>query len=307
MAIPYIYSQGKRDSTLVHKGFGSNHLLQYLSLFQIGWRNFVPAVFGSLFLLVGATAQAGVIAHWEFDEGIPGQIAGTVTDSSGNGHNGSSIGGAVYQAVPGGGTGLKFDGLNDRVFVSDSTAFSTPSMTVEAVISLDTLPGAGVLDQIVFRGDRRSGLDPFYLSVYNGGYLRFLIHGPSSSAVAALHSPDILPVGELLHVAGTIDDATGVMGLFVNGVEVASTTTVARPTLALSSYWQPGIGIGNLQESGNQYLDGLIDEARISDIALAPNEFLWVSVPEPATLAIFAVGLAGVGFTRRRRLSSRTI
>jgi len=261
----------------------------------------IPAITTLALCLPGSSVYATTIAHWMFDASAPGVTAmgaGSILDSSGNGHNGTPFGGPIYQAVPGGGTGLQFDGINDRVFVADSLDFSVSSMTVEAIVSLDSLPSAMGLDQIVFRGDSRAGLDPFYLGVL-GGKLRFFIE--DTTGPIALLSPDPLPTGELLHVAGSIDNATGAMKLFINGAEVASATTSKRPTLSLTGS-NPGIGIGNLQDSGNQHLDGLIDEIRISDVALTPAEFLGASsVPEPSTLVLLALGLLGIGCSGKQR------
>ena len=68
-------------------------------------------------------------------------------------------------------------------------------------------------------------------------------------------------------------------------------------------FWggSPGVGIGNLQESGNQNLDGIIGEAHISDMALDPSRFLGASaVPEPASVALASLGLVATSRARRK-------
>lgn len=252
------------------------------------------------------TAQSSVIAHWTFDEGGDGAIAsgaGSVLDSSGNGFHGTPSGSPVYRTLSGGGTGLEFD--QEFVQVADSPLFESNSLTVEAIVNIDALPSAGNLAQIVFRGDDQAGLDPFYLG-FLGEQLRWYIEGPSPGA-SALHASFTGLVDELVHVAGTIDDATGAMKLFINGAEVASTTTTRRPTLSISPLSGCGISIGALEDcsfsSPQQYLDGIIGEIRISNTALAPGQFLGATatVDEPSSLLLTGSLLGAIAARVRRR------
>ena len=45
--------------------------------------------------------------------------------------------------------------------------------------------------------------------------------------------------------AATLDDATGLMSLYVNGALAAQTTTDVRPFANLDPTQEPGVGIGN--------------------------------------------------------------
>jgi hypothetical protein len=81
-----------------------------------------------------------------------------------------------------------------------------------------------------------------------------------------------------VHVAGTLDNETGVMSLFVDGERVAATDTSIRPAGVLGGE-APGIGIGNLQSGGNQQgFRGLIAEVRVCAAALLPERFLRAAV-----------------------------
>ncbi len=107
-------------------------------------------------------------------------------------------------------------------------------------------------------------------------------------------------VSPVMHLekSGVLDDATGSMKLYVDGVEVAAATTAIRPLGALDPAWSPGLSIGNTV-TGQYGLvhNGWIDEVRISDSPLSPSEFL---VPEPASAGLV---LMGIGWMVRRRRS----
>ena len=123
------------------------------------------------------------------------------------------------------------------------------------------------------RADNRPGLDPYILGVgWPGDMLTFQVQN-ASQQVAELKAT--IPYDRWLHVAGTLDDATGAMKLYVNRSEVASTTTDVRPLETLHPGYSPGLSFGD--DYTGQYgfvFNGLIDEVRISDTALSPDEFL---------------------------------
>ncbi len=206
--------------------------------------------------------------------------ANAILDSSGNGLNGTPIGGPTYQTdvaanpipqtVAANNLSLKFTGNNQFVAVPDDQLFQlTHSLTLEAYVKPTLFNGA---EQIVFRGDDRGGLDPYYLEIGGGG-LAFVIESDNNVVYVADRS--IFNVqGSWVHVAGTLDDATGTMSLYLNGILVASAVTSVRPLGPLTGP-NPGIGIGSTQSTTyGGYFTGLIDEVRISSVALQPNQFL---------------------------------
>lgn len=241
-----------------------------------------PLLVLSTLVCVAVPASADTIAWWRFEEGRPDARAagtGSIFDLSGSYLNGTPFDDPKYRPspIPDSSLGLGFTGGSagsQRVFVPDNpTLYLTESLTLEAYIRYDGVPTAGThASQIVFRGDSRDGLDPYTLAIANDG--RLFLDISSLTERVQLHSPTALPVGKYLHVAGSLDNATGAMKLFVNGVEVASRITAVRPFGALTGP-DPGVGIGNVQSDvSNQAFGGIIDEVRISNVALAPSRLL---------------------------------
>ncbi|MHC4797151.1 MAG: LamG domain-containing protein, partial [Planctomycetota bacterium] len=217
------------------------------------------------------------IAHWRFDKKVTDTVASPankIIDTI-NGLNGIPFGGPTYRSIDGL-IGLDFDGMDDRIFVPDNPLFAlTKSLTLEAVIRFDgtnskgksidhslgqrslrrleSLAKASVYSLIVFRGDDRGGLDPYFLRIRSNGYLEFHVED-SSGKVAQVFSTQPLPTGRWLHVAGTLDDSTGEQKLFIDGKQVSSQITKVRPLAKLDHAMNPGVAIGNLQST--KWLDG---------------------------------------------------
>jgi hypothetical protein len=185
-------------------------------------------------------------------------------------NHGTLISGTAYDTGKVG-QAFNLDGVNDRVQVADSESLKlTASMTIEAWVKADALPVQQ--GEIFFRGDDRGGQDPYSLSLQSNGSLRWEV----VSLTDAMNISTPMQLGELVHVAATLDDASGAMRLYVNGVQAAQTITTVRPFRDLDPGSNPGIGIGNHggypNTPHNFPWDGLIDELSVYNRALTAAE-----------------------------------
>jgi hypothetical protein len=191
------------------------------------------------------------------------------------GLNNATLTGVTY-ATGEVGPAFSFDGTADSAKVADSSSLAfTTSFTIEGWIKVNGLPASGSHGEIMFRGDDRGGLDPYSLSVEPNGNLSFHIQ-PAVLAAVDLQAP--IPTGQWTHVAATLDDATGLMSLYVNGALAAQTVNDRRPFANLDPTQNPGIGIGNSNDpaSYNVPFNGRIDELSVYNRALASGEVLGI-------------------------------
>src|SRR5206468_5133891 len=110
-----------------------------------------------------------------------------------------------------------------RIAIPDNSKFVlTHSLTLEAYVKPIDATKVG---QIVFRGDDRLGRDAYWLYVQNTQVI-FDIEN-AAQQFAYVMAP--LPANQWTDVAGTLDDKTGAMRLYINGVQRASGVTSVRP------------------------------------------------------------------------------
>ena len=202
----------------------------------------------------------GMISWWPGD--------GTADDIVG-GHDGVALQGASF--APGFvGEAFRFDGVDDRVELPDLDVFKlTGSFSIDAWVFIDAYPTFAPHGEIVFRGDERAALDPYALSVEPDGFFRFHIE----SLVEIVEIQAVAPLGRWIFVAATLDDTTGKMRLYVDGVLEAQTATAVRPFRDLHPSHRPAVGIGNHPGSlRNEPFEGLIDEVEIFGRCLTGSE-----------------------------------
>ncbi|HUW18658.1 MAG TPA: LamG domain-containing protein [Sedimentisphaerales bacterium] len=262
------------------------------------WRKLVLLVsLVSVGIMVGP-ANAAVIFHWELD-GTMGQDIVSDTDIVGN------VTAKAFTDT-GGGTGcsLKYDEPNPTynenggsAHFRNLTADNDPGMglfandtgvdcpldltglgefTIEAFINVDTFR-----QSVIVRKYDGGAKGRYYLEVNDGGVVGFCVSNVGSDENKILSSGG-LETGTWYHVAGVFDanDTEAPLKLYIDGVLAESG---GEAQVLVDS--DRGLGIGcilrdNLSPPGNsgQFFHGMIDELRISDEALSPEQFMNAAV-----------------------------
>ncbi|HVC96577.1 MAG TPA: LamG-like jellyroll fold domain-containing protein [Pirellulales bacterium] len=190
------------------------------------------------------------------------------------------------------GKAFSFNGSNGWAALGDPSSLAfTSSFTIEGWVDVKGLPTNYNFGSIMFRGDDRPGLDPYVLSIQPNGDLLFQIS--STTAGAMVEAP--VPMGQLVHVAATLDDGTGLMTLYENGAVVAQNTTTIRPFGALDPTQEPGVGIGNSNALDNYDVpfNGLIDELTVYNRALTSSEVLGIDKAGSSGKIISPIAVTG--------------
>jgi hypothetical protein len=82
-----------------------------------------------------------------------------------------------------------------------------------------------------------------------------------------------------------------------NGYQLQGATPVSGALFQGNDDWDHAWTIGRAAFGGGpaDWFDGIIDEVRLTNRALAPNEFLFIAIPEPSSMAVACLALAGYG------------
>jgi serine/threonine protein kinase len=196
---------------------------------------------------------------------LPTGIGSTADDP--NGHNGTMENVTFTDGVIGSAFAFHPEsnppGAYSGIKIPDDPAFAvTDAFSIEGWIRPT---GLGYI--IFWRGDQRPGLDPYTVSM-DDTRLKFVIcdEANNSAQVEAQIS-----YNQWWHFAAVFDNGT--MTLYTNGVCAAETDTPIRPFANLVPADHPGIGIGNLNDGGNNFpFRGDIDDLAFYNRALSPLE-----------------------------------
>ena len=228
-------------------------------------------------------ATEGLVGQWEFDSARNG----LVPDSSGNGHLGRLRGETEIVSDPERGQVLRVGGPTGSGRVDLDSVTPIPDLLAHRGLTLalwvkrDPYNASQHPDPTLGPGDLVGALSlgvggdhPIAsIGVNNSGGLTGFIEGDGDADQVHLRSADGLVVdGEWTHLAVTFDRGTDLARFYVNGVQVGGSfdiSAVGDGTLD----WN-GANVGTMAAPGHPNWDfhGKIDDARIYDRPLLPEE-----------------------------------
>ena len=250
------------------------------------------------FFVFANCGRAAVIAQYDFNGNTDDSIRGA-------GGAGLVTGTASYTDVSSGNKAFHFDGSTYIKAASVLGGYSTA--TVSSWVKFDSFSSPWDNSTIV-KDDWNAG-GPIHF----GTSQRVLAAQTAPGGYAGVFGTQTLSTGQWYHFAFTFNGTSSnpFLRLYVNGDEVGS-QAISAGALSSSPSGIMSFGaklnpFGNPIDPGDQNLKGDMDGLAFFNTDLSGSEIKSISnagvgaVPEPSTISMLAIGLAGFALHRRRR------
>jgi hypothetical protein len=205
-----------------------------------------------------------LVGWWTLD----GSCDGLVVDSSG--YNNHGVLGGNPQQIPGfDGEALQFDGRGDYVELDTGSLISSLTNSTFTIWA-DSLPGGPW--QRIF--DFSNGTDVYMCLIPRVWFMdpmRFAITTDGVAGEFQVTAPDSIPDG-WHHVAVTIDADSSAIIIYLDGENIASASGAMLNPSSLGNTANNWLGRSHDPEDG--YYMGSLDDFRIYDYVLSPDEIL---------------------------------
>lgn len=221
-------------------------------------------------VLTGDEEPSDLVAWWKLDD--------NPDDSSGNGHNGTIEGSPTWISPGWDGTGacMQFGGDSDRITVESFDVTGT-GVTLAAWINVITFQDDA---RMVSKSQGSGTADHYWAMILSGSgednmECRLKTDIGATTRRTAPEGTEV-QANEWIHVAVTWDAGDPFMRLYKNGQEIDS---VSKSGTAVATANDVKIGVGNQSatvpgDGGIRPFGGLIDDVRVYDRGLSPEEIL---------------------------------
>lgn len=240
-----------------------------------------------LFTCSASSQNSGLIGWWRFDESSGDSALDSIS------HKRDQILNAHAWTDGVSGHTLKFDGFTTVIRRSpESAPVSNGEISVEAWVALHSYPW----NWVAIVDHESNWRDGYYFGIDDEGWLGFQAGVWGTWQIC--RSDERIPLMQWMHVAGTYDEKKGI-NLYINGKPAGSLPVTGRITPPGNTVFQVGRNIQNLPATALvrpkasvpalYSLDGLLDELRIYNRPLSPNDvkthYSYAAVPTRAAIA----------------------
>ncbi|MHC4587366.1 MAG: LamG domain-containing protein [Planctomycetota bacterium] len=232
-----------------------------------------------LVLVLVSNVSAGLVAHWEFDEG-----SGTTTvDSSGNGHDGTLLGDPQWVAEMIGSGALSFDGSDGLVDIGhDESLDMMEELTITAWVNVSDLSTYYFLvckQPSGTAGDNYPGNYEFRTEA-NTGDLQFGHQEAEGEQYTFYNSETSITAEQWYHVAVSFTKG-GLVEFYIDGVPAGS----AEQLTNFGILNEEPVRIGG-RKDGYSFFNGILDDVRLYDRALSADQIQKLYNGNPPTFTI---------------------
>ena len=204
---------------------------------------------GFILSLGAALPAPSLIAQYPFD-----QSSGTsAPDASGNGKQGTLVGGASWVAGRVGSNAIRLSGSNQYVDLPDGLVSACTDFTWAGWVNLATNPNWGR----VFDFGSGTATNMFLTTRAGGATLRFAIR-LNNGAEQQISYGISLPLNQWRHLAVVLSGNTG--RLYLDGIQVAQNTGVTLNPINLGTTTNDWLG--RSQYAADPFLNGTLDDVR---------------------------------------------
>jgi hypothetical protein len=230
-------------------------------------------------LVLGSSVSAGLVAHWEFDDG-----AGmTAVDSSGNGHDGTLLGDPQWVAGMIGSGALSFDGSDGLVDVGHDEALDmTEELTITAWVNVGNL---STYYFILCKQPSGTAADNYpgnyeFRTEANTGALQFGHQEAEGQQYTFYTSETSIIAGQWYHVAVSFTKG-GLVEFYIDGIPAGSSEQLTNFGILND---EP-VRIGG-RKDGYSFFNGILDDVRLYDRALSAVQIQKLYNGNPPTFTI---------------------